>query len=567
MVWNSRVIKPRFASFILRIVLMLTLSCMSYQNMAGKEINYERFMKENGNRDLRYLNSSGWKAIRNHALDSAMAYYSITISRYSDNMSTEELEHVGKALINTGTIWLFIRNKPEKAWPLLNSAMKIGKAHNIASVRVGAGANMAKIYTDYNDIFKALDIYTEALDEAIENHLDWGVTMAFVDLVSVAFENGRLQSTEPSLAKILAYDFNPDVPLNSYCRNLATAARLINAGNGMEAAKILENAESQINPIYDSRRYIVNHKLLVALCYLSAKDYTKSIELLKATADRAAAEGFTDIVQSVYEKLGEAYSETGNPGLSRQTQSKALQIRDSLYSVGRFEVMKDLEAEGTLSDIRKKMNQSRIREEKARLTVIIVSAIVTAVLLLLLLLLSNYRKLKLSYRDLFLKNLELAERGGEREETPPATGGGSIADSTKEKESSPKGKDDEERETMKGILDKVRKVIEESPEVYSPDFSLDRLSELTGIRSQHISQTIAELTGKNLSALVARQRMNKACLMLADPSLSGKMTVESIAESVGYKSRTYFSKIFKEHSGLSPKEFIHQARMNVKTQQ
>lgn len=49
--------------------------------------------------------------------------------------------------------------------------------------------------------------------------------------------------------------------------------------------------------------------------------------------------------------------------------------------------------------------------------------------------------------------------------------------------------------------------------------------------------------------------------MLADTEAMRTMTIETVAEKAGYRSRTHFSKVFKTVTGLTPAQFSKQTRM------
>ena len=524
-----------------RMLVFLAAALLAVSACAAG-IDYRHFNKTFGTKSLKELNSRGWQSIRNNDLDSAAAFYAISISRYSESLPRDEMERVGLALVNTGYIWLFIRNNPEQAYPFLNNALSIGRSHDLPAVKIGAGENLAKIYADYNNYPRAVSLYSEALNEAVARHLDWGVTMTFIDLLSLSATNGRIGDIGPEIATVAAYPFDEAAPMGGYCHHIALAAQQMLSGRFDLAARMLEEASPLLDPQYDTERYQANHRFLTGFAHMKAGDSSRGIASLKEARSMAALHGLPDIMQTVCETLGNAYMAADMPDSAHITRYDALRIRDSLFNTGKYDVIKDLESEAVLSNMRKEITDSRAREEKSRTVVTLVSAGAAVALLLLALLLFNNRRLKASNRELFVKNMELVAvrdvARTERRERPPRS----------------------HREELEPVLEKVSETIYPSPEVFSPDFSLGRLSEITGIKTQLISQAIAELTGKNLSALVAERRINRACRLLADPESAGRLTVESIAESVGYKSRTHFSNIFKTHTGLTPTEFIRQAR-------
>lgn len=537
------VVNPVSSLPAVRILIVLASLLWAF-HAYGDKIDYRHFNKSFGSMSLKELNRRGWSSIKNQELDSAAAFYALSMSRYTESLPRDEMEQVGIALVNTGYIWLFIRNNPEQAYPFLNTALSIGKRYDITTVKIGAAENLAKIYADYNNYPRAVSLYSESLNEAVAHQLDWGVTMTFIDMLALSATNGRLEDIRPEIRTVAEYKFDSATPMAAYSRSAAHAAQLMLDRNYSRAASLLEASDSLINPLYDKERCRALHWFLTGFAHMRAGNHHKGIECLKESGRLATEYGLPDMAQTICETLAAAYMAAQMPDSAHLTRYNALRIRDSLFNTGKYDVIKDLESEAVLSQMRKEITDSRAREEKSRVVVLVVSVGAVVALALLGLLLFNNRRLKASNRELFVKNMELV-----------AVRDSAIVPDRKEKQ--PRT----HKEELEPVLEKVTSTIYSSQEVFSPDFSLTRLSEITGIKTQVISQAIAELTDKNLSTLIAERRINRACRLLADPESAGRLTVESIAESVGYKSRTHFSNVFKTHTGLTPTEFIRHARL------
>lgn len=91
-------------------------------------------------------------------------------------------------------------------------------------------------------------------------------------------------------------------------------------------------------------------------------------------------------------------------------------------------------------------------------------------------------------------------------------------------------------------------------------YILEHLSEnvtsVTMARQLHLnpsyfSRYFKQLTGENFTSYLHRFKINIAIRMLIEEY----QTVEFIADSLGYSDRTYFSKVFKKHTGMSPAEY------------
>ena len=120
--------------------------------------------------------------------------------------------------------------------------------------------------------------------------------------------------------------------------------------------------------------------------------------------------------------------------------------------------------------------------------------------------------------------------------------------------------------TYHTVFDKVVKLFDESEEIYDESFSAVRLAELIGEKQNIVSASIRSLTGAGFGALLAEKRIKEAARRILDRENYGDYTIEAIALSVGYKSRSYFCTTFKKILGLSPKEYMNYAAKEAAAQ-
>jgi len=84
--------------------------------------------------------------------------------------------------------------------------------------------------------------------------------------------------------------------------------------------------------------------------------------------------------------------------------------------------------------------------------------------------------------------------------------------------------------------------------------SLKDLSQTIRESSHHVSQVINEIMGKSFFELLAWYRVEEARRIIREDR-EGKLTVEDIAEQVGYNSKSSFNTVFKKQTGQTPSEF------------
>lgn len=83
------------------------------------------------------------------------------------------------------------------------------------------------------------------------------------------------------------------------------------------------------------------------------------------------------------------------------------------------------------------------------------------------------------------------------------------------------------------------------------DFELKKIAKTHGISSAYACKVVREATGKTCTELLQQRRLEMAKWMLRNT----RNNIADIANAVGYNNLSYFYLLFKEHCGMSPREF------------
>ena len=97
----------------------------------------------------------------------------------------------------------------------------------------------------------------------------------------------------------------------------------------------------------------------------------------------------------------------------------------------------------------------------------------------------------------------------------------------------------------------IEKVILEIQNRYTENITLTDLAEEHGISISHLSAMIKAELNMSFSDYIAARRLQKAKELLRDEMLS----VQQVAEQVGYQDYFYFTKVFKKNVGISPSKY------------
>lgn len=106
------------------------------------------------------------------------------------------------------------------------------------------------------------------------------------------------------------------------------------------------------------------------------------------------------------------------------------------------------------------------------------------------------------------------------------------------------------------IFQKIMKSLNENYK--NSEYNLTILSEQSGLSEGHISKIIKKESGKTFSDLLTELRIEQAKKIIVSESAGIKMY--EVAEAVGYSNQHYFSRVFKNITGVSPKNYSNSTK-------
>lgn len=105
-----------------------------------------------------------------------------------------------------------------------------------------------------------------------------------------------------------------------------------------------------------------------------------------------------------------------------------------------------------------------------------------------------------------------------------------------------------------GGSDLIRKAVSYINKFYNQELTLSSVAEHVSLNPSYFSNLFKKETGTNFSAYLANVRIENAKLLLRDSNLA----LSEIAVELGFESQSYFSKVFKEHEGVTPRQYRQQ---------
>lgn len=302
-------------------------------------------------------------------------------------------------------------------------------------------------------------------------------------------------------------------------RRYADAARAFGASANMVDTKLAP----------ERYRYISLSNQAYAL-FLSGRT-DEATDSLKSLLNRATKEHTHDYAMSITHLLHEMYERMGKHALADKYRLMYLTQKDSLTYDNNLSEISDVETSAKLNETNREMTRLAHRHRTQTLISAFIAIIAIILLVAVAIAAHAYRKLRLSYRMLYQKNEALLHR-----------------DDKKEKYKNSRLDTDGKHALMKKITD----VLENNAEIYDDTFCLNRMAELVEASYKDVSQVVNEEYGGNFNSMLNEYRIREACRRLSDTANYGRLTIEAIARSVGFKSRTGFATLFKRFTGMTP---------------
>lgn len=500
----------------------------------------------------------------NQAVDSALVCFTIVANRYREGMGDKERELCARANIGKWYIYFFCFFDYAKSYESLSKAEELcsGFPRETARVFLNFGAmyqTMAEQGKDQKTLRKALDYYKKCFALCLQSGSD-DVDMAFSNIVSVSTDLGELSR----MGKIYDQYVHLNAPQSNLVRRYAI---LLYQGNRFMAARQYAQAEAcyrqqeqftDATPAY--RRYLFMAKINRAKARRLQGDPTAAVQLLNDALRLASATHMKDAELEIYDQLASLYASRGDVASDNLYRNRYLALKDTLLNYRQLMSVNEMRFVSSMKRVDEQMAQLEQRRQRQ---MVAAGVAVGAALLILCFLLVVWRKnkrLQAQNKSLYEKTLATL-RSEEQERKRRETLEQELADA---KEETPQKREKYAYSTLsdddkQAIAERILRVMETQEEIYSPDFSVERLAELVGSRYKLVSQVINETYQVNFSTFLNEYRIKEACRRMSDKTHYGHLTIEAISQGVGFKARASFVNAFKKFTGLTPSQFLKMA--------
>lgn len=530
------------------------------------------------------LNSMADSCMRKADTINAIQYYIMLAGKYNDRLDEKEKRMCAKACASIGAIYFSLENYIP-AFEFYLKSIQISESQNFTDILGECYNDIGNIYGVFEDLHQAIEHYQTALgyaeqtkDEDLKKKILMNLTGVSImlnlnDQAKTYYTRMTKCSDKDSLQEYFMLFHKGLIKSIENKRQEAVADLLYAARYAKQ-----KNMEPQfIATIYANlgNIYYECQNLDSALYYCSLNDeYTRQNNLkyyrqknLKTYYTTCKAAG----------KDEEAY----------RLQDEYLTLSDSIFNQNEYNIMRKSQLAYEMNKSYKRIQsltadqldkQEQIRKQKYMLMLLAIGVLVFGAAFYMVW--RQKRKLDDAYKDLFEKNRELILAGESHQHTRRQLQNqieilkedngklyeenlllrrqNSIAATAEEADSCPQEEEKKNmtariNDSLKDTLQKnIAHIMEETTQYCDYNFSLEKLAAMVGSNSKYVSQIINETYGKNFRTFINEYRIREACKRLLDNDNFGSYTIKAIGESVGYKSHTNFTDLFKKITGIAP---------------
>lgn len=516
------------------------------------------------------LMQMGFNFYENELLaDSALLCYTIVSNRQPDELVGEELNQYIGAVRNLGTLYLYSYHDYFKAYTFLIDAKELAEKYHREKMLAFVYVDLANLYlvehelnTSNVSLGQILNTYKKAFNIGVKYNEWKAILPSFTSMVELAFGESEISSISKEIDVFKKLKLSDSIPEAKYAQMLCDGLELWRNGEkdkALSAFQTLSFNEGNLenNSIYSYR--LIKHIILYE-AYLQLGQREKALNELGLLETESVKRGFFDGLAVAYTLYIKYYDGSNDQVQRDKYKLKWYNLRDSVVNGSR---LNEVNTVGFLREIDKmsmRQKQFVVEQKHSRQMLWTLGAFLVFVLASFVLLAINYRRIHQKNRLLYENNLAFLaadeQRRLEAESQKP----------TDEEDLPAKyGANKMEDDTIQELWQNIVHVMEYSQEIYDETFNLNRLSELVGAKSHQISQAINSQGDWSFFTLLAHYRIKKACQRMNDVVNYGSYTIESIGQSVGFRSRSNFVKVFKKQVGITPSEYLKMARGKADT--
>ena len=494
--------------------------------------------------------------------DSALICFNTVIGRYKAKTNGDEKRLLMNAYIGRWFVFFFHYFDYSQAYDNLSHAQELAEeiGQGIGRVHLNFGCMYQTISEQSGDLKPdslALDYYKRSYWQSRKEKDTLSWRMAISNMITVAYSLKSLDQIEKEMSSYKALPNHQGNDL--YNMMLYEGLCALENGQYDKAIEAFQKQHTLTDNNIGNIRYTYVIYTNLSRVYAAKNEYQKAIDLLASADSIANVMDMKDAKLEVYSLMASYYDKLGMKQEAERYHNQYFRLKDSLLNYHQVASVDEMRFLGEMKKVDKQMQEMEHHRKVQSLVIKAILLIALVILLAMYFIWRKNRQLRQRNETLYLKNVEMLRKEEEdrkrRRELEKLL--------AQQSEPKPKYKTTSLDEEAKQIIyDNIVSVLENSEEIFSSDFSAQRLATLVGEKYNYVSQVINEKYGSNFNNLLNEYRIQEACKRINDLQKYGNYTIEAIANGVGFKSRTSFTQAFKKYTGLTPSEYQRIANEN-----
>ncbi len=471
-------------------------------------------------------------------------------------LSSKEITQINKpnksyinSLINLGKTYIVTNNYSE-ASNLLREALKHSEDINYIEGKIYALNNISELFVAKNDNENALRFLNKAkiLLKEIDNSEIRILVMSNIATVYKLLKKHKKALT--CFQKV--YDLQKTSYNKVFTHNtLLQIAELHKLTKNYKLAHQYLDSCQIVSEQIGSKQTLFYAKLQRAELFLLQNNTEQANKILIKLLNKMEQEQYLEIKLGIYLRLSDLYKIRNEYEKSlfyfQKYQELLMNKLEKAYTFQLGKIQNDSKLQSltdklTIAKYQNTVKQKEINYRK-RITFFIGSISVLLILFSLILLKLYIDKTK-ALKHLVKKNLELVKQ------IPFSTEKEQINNYVKEEDNN------KSKELVKLLIEKI-----EIEEIYLQNkITVTDVAKKLDTNRTYLSAAISSVLDTNFSNLINKYRIEKARIMLSQTEQ--KLTIEGIANNVGFNSKSAFNIAFKKFTGVTPSALRKQAYQN-----
>ncbi len=489
--------------------------------------------------------------------DSMFVCWTIVANRYDEHKQTDSEQAMSiRAILNSGIMYAEYYHDLFKAHTNLLRARDLAETQKCNDILPGIYLSLGNLYLE-NELFHQVENHDDCLQlywksvHLAKQQKQWDVFhCVLISIADLAFARNKLSDLNKVILEYNQTAIPDTVNLRPFTQQFCKGLTYLTNQDYEQAITTFR----QLPPITQTSNKqkaeieaIVHNILLHVL--MEQGRYTEAFDEINNINRHSKENGLAVGQINALKYYREYYSRLNDHVLSDYYDLLYLRSRDSILNNAQINNFDKARFLHEIDKMNAEVKELTYKEQTKERILWIVGAFSLIAITLLVLLYISRRRIQEGYQRLYRQNVELLAADEAKRQAEAAQ---PEAMSEVPKYSHNQMDDD----VMDELWLQIKRVMETSEEIFHDPFGVDQLADLLGAKRNYVSQTINTKAGEPFPTLLTEYRIREACRRMNDQEHYGNYSVEGIAQSVGYGSRSHFAKLFKAATGVPPSAYM-----------